>query len=253
MTDPASGAQPASMQWAQDIPAEQWDLYRKVIKAARERGFPFALGGAFAVAAYTGMWRNTKDIDLYILPRDRETMQDVLSQQGLSDYYEVLPYQRHWIYRAHQDDLIIDLIWSMPNERAEVDETWLAAGRQFEIQGEVMRALPAEELIWAKLYVMQKDRCDWPDIFNIIQVEADRLDWGRLMVRLDQDTPLLEGLLAVFCWLNPGRALSLPNWLLTRLTLNVEGAISAERILAHANLLDSRPWFVPFVEDSDSD
>ena len=28
--------------------------------------------------------------------------------------------------------------------------------------------LPPEELIWAKLYVLQRDRSDWPDILNLL-------------------------------------------------------------------------------------
>ena len=52
------------------------------------RSLPFSLGGAFATASYTGLWRNTKDMDLYILPRDREAMIAVVGDLGLRDYFD---------------------------------------------------------------------------------------------------------------------------------------------------------------------
>src|SRR5689334_22189105 len=61
-------------EWAKLIPPTQWSIYREVILAAQHERIPFAIGGAFAVATYTGSWRNTKDLDLYVLPEYRDRM-----------------------------------------------------------------------------------------------------------------------------------------------------------------------------------
>ena len=45
------------------------------------------LGGAFAVATYTGCWRNTKDLDLYVLPEHKDRMIAMLGDLGLVDYF----------------------------------------------------------------------------------------------------------------------------------------------------------------------
>jgi hypothetical protein len=45
------------------------------------------LGGAFAMAAYTGRWRNTKDMDLFVLPSQRDAMVQLLTELGFQDYY----------------------------------------------------------------------------------------------------------------------------------------------------------------------
>ena len=44
---------------------------------------------------------------------------------GMNDYYDVVPYDRAWIYRAHLDGVIVDTIWAMANKRSQVDEVWL--------------------------------------------------------------------------------------------------------------------------------
>ncbi len=224
------------------IPASQAAVYRQVIRAARKRGIPFATGGAFGLAAYTGHCRNTKDLDLYILPRDREAMIRVLKDCGLSDYYDQLAYDRRWIYRSFQDDTIVDAIWAMANLRAEVDEGWLESGREVEIAGECVRALPVEELIWAKLYVLQRDRCDWPDILNLLAFAGASLDWERLLERVGDDLPVLRGVLSVFGWMAPGISETLPLWLWDRIGLRPPPAGTQRIDRRHVNLLDMRNW-----------
>jgi hypothetical protein len=131
----------------QRVPAEEWAVYSEVIRRAQARGIRFAFGGAFATAVYTGEIRNTKDFDLYILPRDREPMIRLMAEAGLADYFERLPYDRSWIYRASRGDIIVDTIWAMANHRTDVDEGWLSRGPEIAIRGERIRAIPVEELI----------------------------------------------------------------------------------------------------------
>lgn len=231
-------------QWLELIPEEQWCFYRPVITGTRSRGIPFAIGGAFAVATHTGSWRNTKDLDLYVLPRDREATIRVLTEAGLSDYYEQLPYDRRWIYRGSRDGFIIDIIWAMANRRAYVDEGWLSRGPELRIEGGPIRVLPAEEMIWNKLFVLQRDRCDWPDCMNLIYAAGPTLDWEYLLGRMGEDVPLLQGALAVFVWLCPGRAQSLPKWLWDRIGLPAPpGEPLPQTDAHHIELLDSRQWF----------
>ncbi len=227
------------------IPPEQWSIYCRVIQDARRERIPFAVGGAFGFAVYTGQWRNTKDLDLYVQPREREAMLNVLTRNGLIDYYTHLPYDRRWIYRGVAGGTIVDVIWSMANHRADVDEIWITAGRETAINGESIRAIPAEELIWAKMYVLQRDRCDWGDVLNVIYAIGPSLDWPRLLNRLERDWPVLQSVLALFSWVAPGRAAALPGWLWERVELPVPRPSAAEVDERSIRLLDSRPWFGP--------
>jgi hypothetical protein len=74
-----------------------------------------AVGGGLAIGVCTGTWRDTKDIDSYVLPKDREILKGILTRAGLDDYYNQLPYDRAWIYRSIRDKVIVDVIWAMAN------------------------------------------------------------------------------------------------------------------------------------------
>ena len=226
------------------IPAGEWALYREVMRRAAAQGIRFAFGGAFATAAYTGELRNTKDFDIYIRPEDREPMIRIMDEAGLTDHYDRLAYDRSWIYRASRDDVIVDAIWAMANHRAEVDDAWLSLGPEVSIFGEQFRAIPIEELIWSKLYVLQHERCDWTDIFNLLDAQLEAIDWDRLLTRLAEDAPLLQGAVSVFSWLAPDRAATIPHRVRTRLELTDPAPGGPELSHARANLLDSRPWFI---------
>jgi hypothetical protein len=132
----------------------------------------------------------------------------------------------------------------MANRRTQVDASWLTHGPQIAIRGEQLRAIPIEELIWSKLYVLQRDRSDWGDVLRLIHARAESIDWDRLLFRLAEDTPLLTGALAVLSWLAPDRARYLPDSVWRRVGLRPpEPAHDAELTGRRADLLDSRPWF----------
>lgn len=232
--------------WGQLIPPDQWKVYKSVIDAATEENLPFALGGGLAVGAYTGRLRNTKDLDIYILPEHRQRIIDIMSRCGLVDYFDKLPYDREWIYRGNQGDVIFDAIWSMANQRARVDDQWLSRGPEIRMFDIGLRVIPPEELIWSKLYVMQRDRCDWPDILNLIHCTGPYLDWNHLLRRVAEDEPLLKGLLSIFSWISPQKARSIPQRVWEKLGLPFPSdAVTSdpEGRPARPDLLDTRPWF----------
>ncbi len=220
------------------------ELIQRVIRGALEAGVPFAIGGFHALAAYTGQKRKSKDLDLYVLPADRKRMIAVMTAAGLSDYYGIRPYDRRWIYRSYLDGTIIDAIWAMANYRTEVDRTWLETGREIRFANRRLRVLPPEESLWTRLYVLQRDRCDWPDILNLLATAGPDLDWERLAGRLGEDVPLLAAALGIFAWLDPMRAARLPAraWRLARLPAPKTPA-RARPVLRSA-LIDARRWYV---------
>jgi hypothetical protein len=230
--------------WARQMPEEEWAVYRPVLEQCRASDLPVALGGGLAFSYYSGMWRNTKDMDLYMLPSDVQRGMAILTACGFEDYHSRVGYDRSWIYRGYRDGVIVDLISSMANHRAEVDRKWLA-GPTVQIGGLQLRVIPVEELIFAKLYVCQRDRCDWPDLLNILHTQ-DSINWDHLLERVEDDWPLLSGLLCVFAWLCPTRAAELPSSVWTRLGLNLplQGP-PCENAARRIELLESRPWFVP--------
>jgi Uncharacterised nucleotidyltransferase len=233
-------------EWSKAIPDDQWAIYAEVLDRTAERGIPFALGGAFSVAAMTGYWRDTKDLDVYVLPEYKDAVIELLLGLGFEDYYDKKPYDRWWIFRACQGETIVDVIWAMANHRAQIDELWMS-GPEVEIRGRRLKVLPAEALLWDKLYIMQRERCDWPDLMNVLYWTGHEIDWEYLLDRIGDDRPLMAAALGVFRWLSPGCAADLPAWIWDCLGIvqEVAPAGAPKIVQRRAELLDRRPWYGP--------
>jgi hypothetical protein len=231
--------------WSKIVPQDQWNTYLAAMEFVRNAGVRFMLGGAFGLACYTGRWRNTKDLDFYIVPGDRDRAIEALTSAGFRDYYEELPYDRTWIYRATRDNYIVDVIWAMANQRAQIAPNWFDHATDVTLKGERLQALPAEELLWCKLYVLQRDRCDWLDLINLLYATGPQLDWDRLFSRVAEDRPVLIGLLSVFSWLAPEVMAGLPAHIRQELPFapQVRGRKAKELQRRRTELLDTRPWF----------
>lgn len=233
--------------WCTRLPDDEWRVYQRIIALLEHHGVPFALGGAFALATYTGQWRNTKDIDLYVEPSMKErTVQILLDEGGLTDLHIRLPYDRMWIFRGEEDGTIVDVIWALANQVASVDREWLTKGPRINVRGHTIAVIPAEELMWAKLYVLQRERCDWPDVLNILYFTCDILDWNRFLTRFNDDVSLLGAALKVFEWLCPERAGHIPGEVWEEVLRAEHSTLNVDR--ERVRRLDSRPWFRPIHE-----
>ena len=233
-------------EWVDAVTDDQWATYREAIHALKAAGVHFLLGGGFALATYIGRWRNTKDIDFYIMQSDRDKAVEALAKAGFEDYFSHLPYDRKWIYRSTRDGVIVDIIWAMANQRAQTDEQWFERAHAANVRGEALKIVPMEEFLWCKLYIMQRDHCDWTDVFNLVYAVGRELDWAHLLDRLEEDRPLLKGLLTVYAWLCPEEAQELPRWLCEELEVpELETPIEPKR--DHIRLLDTRGWFAALL------
>jgi hypothetical protein len=233
-------------EWASAISSRQWQSYRAAIRVMRDAGIPFLLGGGFALALYTGRWRDTKDIDFYISKKDRRAVIAALSSAGFKDYFSQLPYDRKWIYRSTRSGVIVDIIWAMANQRAQVDQVWFDNAPPITIRGEELSLLPVEELLWCKLYILQRDHNDWPDVLNVLYAVGPQLNWNHLLRRLDDDWPLLKSLLTLYHWLCPKRSRELPLSLRKRLRIEPP-TIPRQQKRNRIRLLDTRGWFAALL------
>jgi hypothetical protein len=238
----ATGAPPQT--WPELIPEDQWRVLEAGVAALKGAGVGFLWHGALAFAACTGHWRNTKDLDAIVRPRDREAAVAAMQRAGFEDYFAQGAYDRSWIFRAVREGVLFDVIWALPNHRVPIDEEWFRRAQPLRLRGREFQAVPAEELVRVKLYVMQRERCDWVDVLNVLAGAVERIDWRWLVERMGRDLPLLQGALAVFNWLSPGRAQALPGWIRERFALpeispDDPAAMEERRV----RLFDSRPWF----------
>lgn len=227
------------------LPLREWHIYRPVLQDLNDRQLRYAVGGGLVVSLYGGHARNSKDLDIFIDPRDSEAVVDALLDHGFADLYERQRYRRDWIYRGIREDVILDVIWSMANRRADVSWDWFDHVQTTEVDGVPLPLMAPAELIWAKLYVMH--RCDWPDVLNILNLQAATLDWDRLLRRIGDDWPLLAGVMCVFRWICPNASQQVPQAVWQQLHLaDLANAPITGTDAQRAGLLDSyRDWFGP--------
>jgi hypothetical protein len=221
----------------------QWQVFASAIHAVRAGNMPLAIGGGLAISLYTGYWRPSKDIDLYVLATQRQSAIDAMLDAGFSDYHDQAPYDRAWLFRGIRSGVIVDIMWALANGAGEVGPDWMERGIRAELHGESLQLLAPEELLWSKIHVLQRDRCDWPDLLNLLYATGPQWDWQRLFQRLEGHQPLLAALLSLFAWVAPGRAGALPRWVWSRLQLARRGGAQPARCDERIRLLDSRPWF----------
>jgi hypothetical protein len=240
---------PPLLNWSNQLPDAEWRVYRTGLEAIRARDVCFALGGGLAFSAYSLRWRNTKDMDIYILAKDHEAAIAALSDAGFEDYFTRLPYDRSWSHRAVCGEMILDVLWGMPNHLLPVEPAWVDSGPELDVRGMRLRLLPVEVLIWLKLFVFQRTRCDWPDVLNLLYAQGPTLDWRRLVNGLVGDNRRLFGaVLGILAWMCPDRAGELPDWIweetgVSRPQTDGDGMADRRRVA----MLYEKDWFGPSV------
>src|SRR5688572_5923670 len=112
----------------------------------------YLVGGAFALRAFTGINRDTKDFDIMLRPTDADLAIRAFRDAGFrSDY--AFP---HWLAKAHHGEFFIDIIYRAGNGLAEVDDEWFRNSTESSLLGMPIRLCPPEEMIWQKAYIMER-------------------------------------------------------------------------------------------------
>lgn len=191
--------------------SEDRDLYVEAMDALCGSGVPFMVGGAFAVCHYTGWWRNTHDIDVYVTQENVRRAAEALNEVGFVDLGEQAAGDQQWIYHSGKNGLVFDVIWRFANLANYITPDWFDRASTGEFLGLDLRFLPLEELVWIKVFVINRHRCDWPDVMRIVRAQCQRLDWGRLVDLLGEHWLLLAGLVDVFGWQHPDSIGCIPD------------------------------------------
>jgi hypothetical protein len=232
---------PSTLEIEAEIDPLQKRRFTDALGALNRAHTPFLVAGAFGLRHYTGMWRGTKDMDLVVLPEDRESAIAALCGAGFRDLFPEEPYDRDWIFRATRDGVIVDLIWRLANKEDDIDRAWFDRGMDAQLFGQPVQMVSAADLCWMKLFVFQLRRCDWPDIINVIRGTRGRLDWEQLLREVGPHWRLLCALVNIYDWLCPPERSFIPDAFRERLeelrALNTDAAPVCRR-----DLFDSRPW-----------
>lgn len=218
------------------------ELYRRALDTVAGTAIPFLVGGAYALERYIGVARHTKDVDIYVRPRDHAR-----ALQALSDAGYRIEGVFHWVGKAYEGDDCVDVICNASNGATPVDDGWFAHAVAAEVLGRDVRLCPAEELIWTKSFLMERERYDGGDVAHLLLARGEELDWPRLLGRFGAHWRVLLSHLILFGFIYPTERSRVPapvvQDLLARLQREMGSAPPLEQ-MCQGTLLSWRQYLV---------
>lgn len=200
-------------------------FYQRGLQALALAKVPHLVGGGYAFSRYTGIERPKKDLDLYVrerdLPRALDALRKVASRTELT--------YPHWLGKAFHGEHFIDLIHNSGNGVAPVDDEWFEHAPRGLLFRQRVWLTPAEEMIWSKAFVMERERCDAADVLHLLRCAAE-IDWARLLRRFGAHHRVLYAHLVLFGYVYPSERTRIPRAVLEQLT----AAIASEQPCSHA-------------------
>lgn len=189
-------------------------FYREALEGLNESGAGYMLGGAFALFHHTGIYRDTKDLDVFCRSIDYPKILKYFSDKG----YKTELTDARWLAKVFKGDYFIDIIFDTVNNICTVDDSWFDRAAKGEFADMPVLFLSAEELIWCKIYVQNRERFDGADVNHIILKTGKNLDWKRILMRMEQHWHLLLAQILTFQFVYPSDfANTVPKWLFDEL------------------------------------
>ncbi|MGE5137892.1 MAG: hypothetical protein ACM3JD_00400 [Rudaea sp.] len=192
---------------------EEERVFRLGIEALNNAQIPYLVAGAFAKYSYTGIWRNTKDLDFFLKAEDVKPAFDALAAAGFKT--EIV--YEHWLAKAHMDPFFIDLIFGLGHGKLRITDDWFGEKHTFQLAGVQAPLISIEDLIASKLYVAERYRFDGADIVHLILRSRGKIDWERVLSRAPRHRELVLWYLVLFDFIYPGHSEYLPQSLMVRL------------------------------------
>jgi hypothetical protein len=214
-----------------------------VVEAAR---VPYCLAGAYCLAYYAGIVRHTKDLDLFVRERDIPALEEAFDAAG----YRTERTHPHWLAKAFDDDstgAFVDLIFRSGNGMCRVDDDWLSHAASGQVWGRPVPLCPAEEVIWSKSYIQERNRFDGADVAHLLLARGPRLDWERLLRRFAGTERVLLAHVILFGFIYPTEKGRVPQWAFDELVKRVQDEKTPEQAVCRGTVL-SWEQYLPDLE-----
>lgn len=189
-------------------------FYRRAHQTLNAANVPFLIGGAYAMQLYTGIERHTKDLDIFVRLQDSERTLQVLADAG----YPTELTHPHWLGKVFNGNAYIDVIFSSGNGVARVDDEWFAHAVAARVLGIPSLLCPPEEMLWSKMFIMERERYDGADVAHLIHACGYHLDWQHLIDRVGPNWRVLYSHLILYGFIYPAERDKVPDWVLLELS-----------------------------------
>jgi hypothetical protein len=220
-------------------------FYLDALARLDEAGVGYLVGGTFAFTHYARIERETKDLDVFVRPQDSCRALAVFDEPG---YRTELRFP-HWLGKVHCDGHFMDIIFSSGNGVARVDDGWFEHATGAEILGFPAKLCPAEEMMWSKAFVQERERFG-ADVAHLIRALGPSLDWDRLLARFGDHWRVLYAHVVLFGYIYPDRREHVPAWVMDELA----GRLAADRMepenhVCNGTLLSREQYLVDLERD----
>ena len=204
------------------VPEEQATLFREVLMALEEKQFPYAVSGAFALRAHTGICRFTKDLDLFMTAKTSCEVFPYLREHG----FDCEVRDPVWLAKARKGEFFVDLITGMSNGVIVVEDSWIERATPVVVYGVKTRVLAPEELVASKIFVAKRERFDGADIAHVIYGTYGSFDWERELQLVGEHWEMLLWSLLLFRYVYPAQTHYVPDAVWRKLLRRLETQIS---------------------------
>lgn len=196
-----------------DPPPEAVAFYDEALRLLKESGIPFLLSGTYAVAAYTGIRRPTKDLDVFCKPGDYPRILAWFKERG----YGIEVEDERWIGKVWKDEKhFFDVIFGMSNGTISVTDDWFGPDT-IDVYGHTVAITPPTALILSKVFIQDRYRYDGADVNHVILKQSDAIDWRRLLDQMELYWEVLLAHLINYRFAYPTERGRVPRWLMEEL------------------------------------
>lgn len=227
-----------------DFDAEASEVYGEVLDALDQADIRYMLGGALALNAYTGIWRDTKDLDVFVPEKTAPRVLEVLDEAG----FETEVTDPVWLAKVRRGELFADVIHASHNGTGSVDESWFENAREISVLDRRALVIPAEEMILSKIFVVAKDRCDVDDVLHVIFATRGELDWDRMLDKIGDHWELLLAYLHLYRYAYPSHTHYLPGRVLKTLLGRYEEESAPKETRFRGTMLDENTFRIDVEE-----
>jgi hypothetical protein len=189
------------------------EFYAASLRELAGTEIPFLVAGTYAVSAYTGVSRPTKDLDVFCKAGDYPRILGHFKQLG----FAVKVNDDRWLAAISKGDHYFDVIFACSHGSLPVDEHWFENAERMELFGTVVQIIGPTELVWSKVFVQHRLRYDGADVAHLILKQHDKINWRRLLDYMELHWEVLLMHLLNFRWIYPSERHLVPAWLLDEL------------------------------------
>jgi len=216
--------------------------YVDAMRALDRADVPYLVGGGYAMAYYTGIARNTKDLDLFLRPDDRDRALSVLGAAG----YRTEFFYPFWIAKAidPKTDAFIDILYNSGNGVCVVDDAWFEYSKRVDVLGHSTRLVPAEEQLWSKAFVQDRDRYDGADVAHLFLALGEKMDWHRMLRRFKGHERVLLSHVILFGYAYPNEREKIPRWVTARLMRTIDTEPEPAEAVCRGTFISQRSYLV---------